>query len=58
MDNISAAKPKKVAIPYYAALLLPRKGLSQIYFIAEVDLAQRVACQIEMRVWQGRPHNP
>jgi hypothetical protein len=38
----------RVALPYYGRLIDPRQGLSQLYFIADVDLTTRAIMDMQL----------
>lgn len=43
-----------IAIPYYCVLLMPKRGLSRIYFFAQVDLERRRVNYQTMKIWPGQ----
>ncbi len=43
-----------VAVPYYCALLVPKRGLSRIFFFAQIDLERSRVVYQTMKIWPGR----
>ena len=43
-----------IAVPYYCALLVPKRGLSRIFFFAQIDLDHRRMIYQTMKIWPGQ----
>ncbi len=54
MNEVSEKNTIWVAVPYYCALLMPKRGLSRIYFFVQVDLVKGHICYQTMKIWPGQ----
>jgi hypothetical protein len=54
MNAMSEKNTIWIAVPYYCALLMPKRGLSRIYFFVQANIVERLVHYQTMKIWPGQ----